>query len=158
MAITAAVAVDAPWSAAVSRLAATRRRARLLASRSRRSPSRRSCCSRDWHRGVFGHDLLLGGTGLPDTFASRRGLPAADLLLLHPGGPALPPLLVWAPIVALAVLGLVTSRRAARVAWFVLRRGGRQRGASSRGSPRPGSVPDARYWAGAPLLVAARAR
>ena len=98
--------------------------------------------------------LLFGGSGLPDTFASRRGLPVADLLLLRPGGPGLPPLWVWAPVVALAVAGQLFARGAARVGLLLFASGAGAALLLSRLAPL-GSVPYARYWAGAPLTVAA---
>lgn len=98
--------------------------------------------------------LLLGGSGLPDTFASRRGLPVADLLLLHPGGPALPPIWVWGPMVALAIAAQALTRAAARVGFVVFSVGAATALVVSRLTPL-GPVPYARYWAGVPLLVAA---
>ena len=98
--------------------------------------------------------LLLGGSGLPEQFASRHGLPVADLLLMRPGGPGLPPLWVWAPVVALAVVGQLFARGAARVGLLLLAVGAGAALVVSRLTPL-GSVPYARYWAGAPLVVAA---
>ena len=106
-----------------------------------------------WHVATSA-TLLLGGGGLPDTSASRRGLPVADLLLLRPGGPAQPPLWVWAPIIAMAVLGQLSARRAARVGLVLFAVGGAAALLVSRLTPL-GTVPYSRYWTGAPLVVAA---
>src|SRR5207302_2043798 len=97
--------------------------------------------------------LLLGGSGLPDTVASRHGLPVADLLLMRPGGPAQPPLWVWAPILAMAIVGQLSARRAARLGLVLFTVGAGAALLVSRLTPL-GSVPYARYWTGAPLVVA----
>lgn len=96
---------------------------------------------------------MLIGAGLPETNASRRGLTAAQLLLLHPGGPALPPLWVWSPIVLAAIVGLATSRRMVRGGVVVLVVGLAAALGISRLTPS-GVVPDSRYWVGALFLVA----
>ena len=106
-----------------------------------------------WHVATSAR-LLLGGSGLPDTTASRHGLPVADLLLVRPGGPAQPPLWVWAPVVAMAVVGQLSARRAARVGLVLFAVGVGTALVISRLSP-VSSVPYARYWTGAPLVVAA---
>ena len=98
--------------------------------------------------------LLLGGSGLPETFASRHGLPVEDLLLMRPGGSAMPPLWVWAPVVALAVVAQMFVRIGARVGFLLFAAGTGAALAVSRLTPL-GPVANARYWAGAPLVVAA---
>jgi len=105
-----------------------------------------------WHV-VTSPALLLGGSGLPDTVASRHGLPVSDLLLLRPGGPAQPPVWVWAPIVAMAVVGQLSARRAARAGLVLFGVGAAAALLISRLTPL-GGVARARYWVGAPLLVA----
>jgi len=98
--------------------------------------------------------LLLGGSGLADTFASRHGLSAADLLLLRPGGPAQPPLWVWAPIVLATVVAARSARTAARVGLLLYAAGVVAALVVSRLTPA-GVVPDARYWTGALQAAAA---
>jgi len=98
--------------------------------------------------------VWLTGAGLPDTFASRRGVGVADLLLLHPGGPAQPPLWVWAPVVLAAVVAVATRRRAARFGFVVFVVGAAAAVVVSRLTPT-GVVSFSRYWSGAMLAVAA---
>jgi hypothetical protein len=97
--------------------------------------------------------LLVAGSGLPDTFASHRGMPAFSLLLVRPGGPAMPPTWTWAPVVLAAVLALTSSRVAARVGVLVFTVSVGFAVLVSRLTPT-GVVTDARYWTG-PLLTAA---
>jgi GT2 family glycosyltransferase len=105
---------------------------------------------------VFGDlHVLVAGAGLPDTFASRRGISAGQLLLLHPGGPAQPPLWVWAPIVLAAVFGVATSRRAARFGFVAFACGLAGAAIVSRLTPPASTTADARWWSGALLLLAA---
>ena len=105
---------------------------------------------------VFGDaHVLVAGAGLPETFASRRGISASQLLLQHPGGPAQPPLWVWAPIVLAAVFGVATSRRAARFGFVAFVCGLAGAIVVSRLSPSGSSTADARYWSGALMLLAA---
>jgi hypothetical protein len=64
-------------------------------------------------------DLLVSGLTSPSGGTPLRGL---DALLLHPGGPGLPPLLVTAGIVLAAATGLLRSgsrRTAAVCCWLV---------------------------------------
>jgi hypothetical protein len=106
-----------------------------------------------WHVATSA-TLLLGGSGLPETVGSRQGVPVADLLLVRPGGPAQPPLWVWAPILAMAVVAQLSARRAARVGLVLFAVGAGAALVVSRLTPL-GSIPYARYWTGAPLAVAA---
>ena len=65
--------------------------------------------------------LLLLEAGLPGPGLSERGLRGLDLLLLHPGGPGNPPLVLGAGLLlaALAALLRPTHRRTVLVAWAV---------------------------------------
>jgi GT2 family glycosyltransferase len=100
--------------------------------------------------------LLVAGAGLPDSFHGRDPAPAVGLLLAHPGGPAQPPLWVWAPVVLAAIAGLARGRgqRLARVGVFVFACG---LAAAIVVSRLAGSTPDVsapRFWTGAPLVIA----
>ena len=98
--------------------------------------------------------LALSGAGLPDTLASHRGLSAAQILLVHPGGGAQPPLWAWAPVVLGGVVALLTARVVARVAFVVFAAATAVALAVARATPT-GAVDDARYWTGALLAIAA---
>jgi hypothetical protein len=106
-----------------------------------------------WHAATSPR-LLLSGSGLPDTFSSPHGLSAADLLLLRSGGGAQPPLWVWAPLVLATLAAQRAARAAARVGLLVFATGVVAALIVSRLAPA-GVVPDARYWVGALLAVAA---
>ena len=97
--------------------------------------------------------LLVAGAGLPDTFASHRGMPVTSLLLLRPGGPAMPPAWTWAPVVVAAVIAVASVRVAARIGFVLFLVGVAGALMVSRLTPS-GAVSDARYWTG-PLLVVA---
>jgi GT2 family glycosyltransferase len=101
--------------------------------------------------------LLVTGLGLPETLATTRPIGSADLLLLRPGGPGLPPLWVTAPLLPAALIGLVRARRrlAAQVGAAVF-------AAATAGSlvisHQSGAVtgnPAVRYWTGTTAAVAA---
>src|SRR4051812_28478920 len=101
--------------------------------------------------------LLVSGMGVPEQLSSRRPLAAAELLLMHPGGPAQPPLWVLAPLVAAAVVGLARARHhmVARAGFLVFIVGGAAALVASRITgvdPLDASI---RYWTGAALAVAA---
>jgi len=110
-----------------------------------------------WTASLVRHPrLLVRGLGLPESLATRRPLSAADLVLLHPGGPAQPPVWVLGPLVIAALVGLVRARRpiVARfgvLLFFVAATGSllisRQSGAVV------GDVA-VRYWTGATAAVA----
>lgn len=95
--------------------------------------------------------LLVRGLGLPETLTSLRPLSAPDVVLLHPGGPAQPPIWVIGPLIVAAVVGLARARRpvASRLAvsLFVLAATG-----SLLISRQPGAAPGdptVRFWTGA---------
>ena len=111
-----------------------------------------------WTFSVVEHpQLMLRGLGLPEPLVATRPLPTADLVLMHPGGPAMPPVWVLAPLVVAAVVGLGRSahRVAARggFAVFVLATAG-----SVVISRQDGAVftdPAIRYWTGATAALGA---
>jgi GT2 family glycosyltransferase len=110
-----------------------------------------------WSVDVLTHPrLLVAGMGLPDTFALRRPLGPADLLLLHPGGAGQPWPWLLAPLVVAALIGLVRVDRAvyARIGLLVLLTGLATALVVSR-IDVPSPAVGARYWVGAPLAVAA---
>ena len=101
--------------------------------------------------------LFVAGLGLPETLSMKRPLGPADLLLLRPGGPGLPPLWVTAPLLPAAVIGLIRVRRrlAAQigVVTFAVATAG-----SLLISHQSGAVADdpaVRYWTGTTASVAA---
>ena len=98
--------------------------------------------------------LLVAGSGLPDTFASHRGISSVSLLLVHPGGPAMPPAWTWAPVVIAAIVAVASARAAARVAALVFVTSVALAVVVSRLTPT-GAVNDARYWTGPLLTIAA---
>jgi GT2 family glycosyltransferase len=65
--------------------------------------------------------LLLLEAGLPGPGLSEPDLDGLDLLLLHPGGPGLPPLVLAAGLVVAALAALLrpTRRRPVLVGWLV---------------------------------------
>jgi MYXO-CTERM domain-containing protein len=101
--------------------------------------------------------LLIAGSGLSETFAARQPLGAADLLLMHPGGPAQPPVWVFAPFVLAAIVALCRRRGAALavVGFAVFAVGVAGALVESRLTGAAASDPAVRYWAGVPLAVAA---
>jgi GT2 family glycosyltransferase len=111
-----------------------------------------------WTFSVVEHpQLMVRGLGLPESLAAARPLATADLVLMHPGGPALPPVWVLAPLVAAAIVGLgrVAHRGAARAGFavFLLAVAGsvvisRQDGAVFADS-------SVRYWTGATAALGA---
>lgn len=98
-------------------------------------------------------EAIVAGAGLPETFASHRGLSAAQLVLLHPGGPAQPPQWMWVPVVLVAVVGLASARRAARAGVTLFITGAAAALVVSRLTPTE-AVADSRYWVGGLLLFA----
>lgn len=66
-------------------------------------------------------ELLLLEAGLPGPGLSDRDLGGLDLLLLHPGGPGLPPLVLGAGLLVAAVAGLLRRdrRRVVLLGWAV---------------------------------------
>jgi GT2 family glycosyltransferase len=98
--------------------------------------------------------LLVAGAGLPDTFASHHGMPVTALLLVRPGGPAMPPTWTWVPVVVAAVVALTSPRVAARVGFLMFTLGVTGALVVSRLAPA-GTVTDARYWTGPLLVIAA---
>src|SRR5436190_3863487 len=111
-----------------------------------------------WSLSVLAHPaLVVRGAGLPESFAGRRPLSPADLVLLHPGGPGLPPVWVLAPYLLAALVGLARTRLGpvarAGVATFVVGLVGAL--VTSRLTGAQPGLPDTRYWTGAALAVAA---
>ena len=111
-----------------------------------------------WTVSVLQHPaLLVRGLGLSEPLRSSRPLPTADVLLMHPGGPAQPWVWALAPMVAAAVVGLgrASHRLAARAGFavFLVAVAG-----SVLISRRTGAAPDdalAHYWTGPTAAVAA---
>ncbi|HET7529731.1 MAG TPA: hypothetical protein VFJ98_02105, partial [Mycobacteriales bacterium] len=111
-----------------------------------------------WTLSVVQHpELMVRGLGLPEPLVTLRPLRTADLVLMHPSGPALPPVWVLAPLVLAAVVGLGRSaqRVAARggFAVFLLAIAG-----SVVISRQDGAVfadPASRYWTGATAALGA---
>ncbi len=111
-----------------------------------------------WTLSVPQHpELMVRGLGLVEPLRTARPLPTADLVLMHPGGPAQPWVWVLAPLLAVAVVGLgrTAHRLAARAgfALFLLAVVGsvlisRQGGANV-------DDPSVHYWTGATATVAA---
>ena len=63
--------------------------------------------ARLWHHPA----LLVLGVGQPSAQLQARRLPAIDMLLLHPGGPSLPPIWLDAVIALAALAGLLQLTR-----------------------------------------------
>jgi hypothetical protein len=107
-----------------------------------------------WHVALH-PDLALRAIGPADSFALPRAQSAADLLLLHPGGPAQPATWLVAGLVVAAVAALTRSprRRVARAALASYVVAVAAAIALSRWHV-PGAAADARPWAGVPLAVA----
>ena len=101
--------------------------------------------------------LLISGLGLPETLTMTRPLGSADLLLLRPGGPGLPPLWVTAPLLPAAVIGLVRVRRrlAAQVGVVVFVAATAGSLVISHQSGAVAGNPAVRYWTGTTGAVAA---
>jgi hypothetical protein len=107
-----------------------------------------------WH--VVAHpSLALAGSGLADTFRLARPQRAADLVLLHPAGPAQPPVWLAAGYLlgALAGLSRGARSRSARAAFAAFVACSVAALVISR-LDVPGPPADARYWTGVPLAVA----
>jgi GT2 family glycosyltransferase len=142
--------------AAGSLILAGRRSRRLVSALAMLVTAAAACLP--WTVSVLHHPaLLVRGLGLVEPLHTPRPLPTADLVLMHPGGPAQPWVWVLAPVLAAAFVGLgrASHRVAARVgvAVFLLAVVGsvlvsRQTGAA---------VDDAsvHYWTGATATVAA---
>ncbi|MDQ1695813.1 MAG: hypothetical protein QOJ03_1166, partial [Frankiaceae bacterium] len=110
-----------------------------------------------WTASVLRHPrLLLNGAGLPEAVRTRLPLPPADVLLLHPGGPAQPPLWVLAPLLLAALAALVRQRgaRAARAGLVTFAIGIAATGVVTRFTGT-GADPAARPWTGVPMAFAA---
>jgi GT2 family glycosyltransferase len=73
--------------------------------------------ARVWHN----PRLLAVGVGQQDPGLQAPKLPALDLLLMHPGGPGLPPAWLYVGVVLLGVLGLLQLTRPgpARLGWLL---------------------------------------
>ncbi len=73
--------------------------------------------ARLWHHPA----LLVLGVGQPSGQLQARRLPAIDMLLLHPGGPSLPPIWLDAVIALAALAGLLQLTRPgpARLGWLL---------------------------------------
>jgi len=73
--------------------------------------------ARLWHHPA----LLVLGVGQPSAQLQARRLPAIDMLLLHPGGPSLPPIWLDAVIALAALAGLLQLTRPgpARLGWLL---------------------------------------
>jgi hypothetical protein len=101
--------------------------------------------------------LLLRGLGLPEPLAASRALPTADLVLMHPGGPALPPVWVLAPLVVAGIVGLgrTTHRVTARVAFAVYVAAVVGSVVISRQDGAVFADPAIRYWTGATAAMGA---
>jgi GT2 family glycosyltransferase len=75
-----------------------------------------------WSARLWHHPALLAlGVGQPSTGLQARRLPAIDVLLMHPGGPSLPPIWLDAVIVLAALAGLLQLTRPgpARLGWLL---------------------------------------
>ncbi|HEU5033975.1 MAG TPA: glycosyltransferase [Mycobacteriales bacterium] len=110
-----------------------------------------------WTGTLFAHPhLFLSGSGLPEFVAANRPLGAAPLVLMHPGGPDLPPLWVLAPFVLAAFVALARRRRSgsARVAVVIFLLGLTAALVATRITGPVGELLT-RYWSGVPLAVAA---
>lgn len=111
-----------------------------------------------WTGSVAVHPhLFVRGMGLPEVLAARQPLSAADLVLMHPGGPAQPPVWVLGPLVLAALVGLVRLRNplAARVGvgLFVLGTAGSL--LISRAGGASAQDPAVRFWTGSTATLAA---
>ena len=110
-----------------------------------------------WTVSLLSHPrLLVRGLGLPEDLATSRPLSAVDVVLLHPGGPALPPVWVLGPLVVVAVIGLIRVRRpsVARlgVLLFLVAASGSL--LISRQSGAAVDNPSVRYWTGVTAALA----
>ena len=65
-----------------------------------------------WSPSLLSPTSLLHGTGRLAPGLAEPSMPAWELLLLSPGGPGLPPLLLTAPLLLAALAGLLRTRRA----------------------------------------------
>ena len=75
-----------------------------------------------WSARLLHHPaLLVLGVGQPSAQLQARRLPAIDMLLLHPGGPSLPPIWLDAVIALAALAGLLQLTRPgpARLGWLL---------------------------------------
>ena len=111
-----------------------------------------------WSWSVATHpSLAVRGWGLGDTFALSRPQAVADLVLLHPGGSAQPPvwLLVGYVLAALAALLRSSRRRLSRAGFTAFVVAAAAALAASRLDVPGGD--DTRYWTGVPLAVASMA-
>lgn len=111
-----------------------------------------------WTGSLVAHPhLLVRGMGLPEALAMRRPLSAPDVVLMHPAGPAQPPVWVLGPLVVAGILGLGRARKAmaARVGFglFVLATTGSLLISRLDGASRDN--PAIRYWTGSTATLAA---
>jgi hypothetical protein len=75
-----------------------------------------------WSARLWQHPALLAlGVGQPSAQLQARRLPAIDMLLMHPGGPSLPPVWLDAVIALAALAGLLQLTRPgpARLGWLI---------------------------------------
>src|ERR1019366_8211482 len=75
-----------------------------------------------WSARLWQHPaLLVLGVGQPSAQLQARRLPAIDVLLLHPGGPSLPPIWLDGVIALAALAGLLQLTRPgpARLGWLL---------------------------------------
>jgi hypothetical protein len=111
-----------------------------------------------WTGSLVTHpQLLVRGMGLPEPLSLPRPLAAQDLVLLHPGGPAQPPMWILGPLVLAALVGMARARgaTAARcgVGLFLLATTGSLLISRAHGaSPVDPSV---RFWTGSTAALAA---
>jgi GT2 family glycosyltransferase len=110
-----------------------------------------------WTASLLAHpQLLVRGLGLPETLSMPRPLPAADLVLLRPGGPAQPPVWVLGPLLVAALVGLARVRRATAarlgVVLFLVAATGSLLISQQGGAAAGDSM--VRYWTGATAALA----
>ena len=111
-----------------------------------------------WTASLVQHpDLLVRGLGLAEPLRTVRPLPTADLVLMHPGGPAQPWVWVLAPLVAAAVVGLgrASHRTAALAGFGVFLLAVVGSVVISRQAAAGVDDPSVRYWTGSTATVAA---
>jgi hypothetical protein len=106
---------------------------------------------------VIHPQLLVRGMGLPEAIATARPLSAPNLVLMHPGGPAQPPIWVLGPLVLAGLVGLVRARSAiaARVGvglFLVATSGSLLISRADGPSPENAAI---RYWTGSTAALAA---
>ena len=110
-----------------------------------------------WSGYVVRHPkVLLAGAGLPEFYTAQHAPSGLDLVLLHAGGPAQPPLWIGVPLLLAALLGLTRRNRilAARIGAVLLVGGVGVAVWVTRTSGVTAGLPATRHWPGLALLVA----